>query len=292
MVAAVAAAFTLLPTVISGGYPTLASGPSGVTLRYIPNQPFGIMVALRNHGQTPLVVRDVRVLEPPRTLVHQIGTRLQPWRAPVCTGAHSCPAYAPPFGPYVSRRPKPLRVAAGKAFAAELDFRLGGCDEVPFASPAAPRTIEIFYDGGREELALGGARPVLRFPEPADCATRPHSQISVSGPWATSSAWTIPGSAGDTCSRLPDGGVTFVSRWYESPRRPELRVEITPATRTVNVRVGVGLHGWKLFHAKYAVVTTQRSAPKDYGGRFHATIVGYRGSTFRAYGSWRCELRR
>lgn len=121
----------------------------------------------------------------------------------------------------------------------------------------------------RELPALGSARPVLRFPKPADRAPRPHSDISVTGPWATSSDWTVPGSGG---------------------QEPEVRVEIT-TPHTVNVRVGVGPKGWKVFHARYAVVTTLRTRAKDYGGRFRATIAGYRGSTFRAFGAWRCELR-
>lgn len=285
MVAAVAASLTLLGTVVSGGYPVLGSGPNGVTLRYIPNQPFGIMVAIRNRSDRPLVVRDVRALEAAGTLVHQIGTRLEPWKPPVCTGNHSCPMYAPPFGPYVARTPKPLRVAAGKSFGAELDFRLGGCGEVPFAAPAAPRVIDVVYDGGEQALPLGGARPVLRFPKPADCVPRPHSDIAVTGPWATGSDWTMPGSAGDTCR---DG--VFTSRTYVRGDGPMVRVRIVPAKRQVDVIVGIGPHGWKTFRSRYAVVTTLRTKPKDTGGRFHATIVGYRGTTFRAYGAWRCEV--
>jgi hypothetical protein len=285
-VVAAVAALTLLGTVISGGYPAIGSGPAGVTLRYIPDQPFGIMVAVRNRGPEAIVVRGVRVLEPPRTLVHQIGARLQPWRAPTCTGNHSCPAYAPPFGPFTAATPTPLRVLPGKTFGIELDFRLGGCREVPFASPASPRRIDVLYDGGHQVLTLGGARPVLRFPRPADCARRPHSDIAVTGPWATGSTWTMPGSSGDTCR----AGV-FTSRTYVRGGGPMVYVRIRPATRSVDVVVGIGLHGWTTFHSRYAVVTTTHTSPHDYGGRFHATIVGRRGVTFRAYGAWRCQLR-
>jgi hypothetical protein len=285
MVAAVAA-LSLLGTVISGGHPAIGSGPAGVTLRYIPNQPFGIMVAVRNRGPAPIVVRGVRVLEPPGTLVHQIGTRLQPWRPPLCTGNHSCPAYAPPFGPFTAAAPKPLRVLPGKSFAIELDFRLGSCREVPFATPASPRQIDVISDGGHEVLTLGAARPVLRFPKPADCAPRPHSDIAITGPWATGSTWTMPGSAGDTCR---DG--VFTSRIYVRGTGPMVYVRIRPAARSVDVVVGIGLHGWTTFQSRYAVVTTTSTSPKDHGSRFHATIVGRRGATFRAYGAWRCRLR-
>ena len=284
--AAAVAALTLLGSTITGGYPVLGSGPAGTTLRYIPNQPFGIMVAVRNRTAKPIVIRDVRVVEPAGTLVHQIGTRLQPWRPPVCTGNHSCPAYAPPFGPFTAATPEPLRVLPGKSAAIELDFRLGGCGEVPFASPASPRQIDVRYDGGDEILALGAARPVLRFPKPADCDPRPHSDIAVTGPWATGSAWTMPGSGGDTCH----AGV-FTSRTYLRGAGPMLYVRIHPATRAVDVIVGIGLHGWTTFHSRYAVVTTTHTSRTDDGGRFHATIAGRRGTAFRAYGAWRCVVR-
>jgi hypothetical protein len=67
-------------------------------------------------------------------------------------------------------------------------------------------------------------------------------------------------------------------------------VRIVAATRTVDVVVGIGPHGWTTFHSRSAVVTTLRNDPKDYGGRFHATVVGRRGTTFRAYGAWRCVV--
>jgi hypothetical protein len=173
----------------------------------------------------------------------------------------------------------------------ELDYRLGGCADVPFASSDAPRVVDVTYSTGtrtlHEYLPLGGARPVLRFPKPSDCAPHPRSDIAVTGPWATGSAWTMPGSAGDTCRN----GV-FTSRTYVRGSGPMVYVRIRPATKQVDVVVGIGLHGWTTFHSRYAVVTTLRTDPKDYGGRFHATIAGRRGTTFRAYGAWRCEVRR
>lgn len=291
MAAALAAALILLPSTTAGGYPVLGSSPAGLTIRYIANQPFGIGIILKNVSGRTVTVEDVRALEPPGTLVHQIGTRLRSWTPPTCPRGASCPGFAPPIGPYTPSSPTPVRVRPGKQVAVELDFRLGGCGEVPFAQPGAPRTIDVLLDGGHEELSLGAAQPLLRFPKPADCVPQPHSQIAVTGPWATSSAWTIPGSSGDICTRNAHGRPSFVSRWYESPRQPEVRVEITPATQTVNVRVGVGPKGWRVFHARDAVVKTLRTDAKNYGGRFHATIIGYRGSTFRAYGAWRCQLK-
>ena len=96
----------------------------------------------------------------------------------------------------------------------------------------------------------------------------------------------MPGSSGDTCAH----GV-FTSRIYVRGGGPMVYVRIVPATRRVEVVVGIGLHGWTAFHSRYAVVSTLRTNPKDYGGRFHATIVGRRGRPSAAYGAWRCRQR-
>lgn len=277
---ALAAPFAKMDSVAAGGYPVLASGPHGLTLRYIPSQPFGIGIVLRNRSRTPVTITDVRAVEPLGTLVHQIGVRLVAWNPPPCTGAHSCPAYVFLRPPYTAGPTTPLTVEPGRGAGVQLNFRLGGCAAVPFAVDANPRAIDIVYRTGtktlRERLALGGARPVLRFPKPADCSPRPHSDISVTGPWATSSIWAVPGSAGDTCVH----GV-FTSRWYQAPGKPEVRVVIH-FPREVDVVVGIGIHGWTTFHSRYAVVAAHR---------FHATIVGRSGTTFRAYGAWRCQVR-
>jgi hypothetical protein len=291
MIVAAAAALVLTGGTLSGGYPVTGSGPTGVHLRYIANQPFGIAVFLKNRSGGSVVVEDVRAVEPPQTLVHQIGVRLHAWKPPACPRGASCPFRAPPFGPFTPASPRPVRVRPGAQTAVELDFRLGACSELPFASPSDPASIDVRYrTGGRqlhEILPLGGARPVLRFPKPVDCVPRPHSDIAITGPWATGSTWTMPGSAGDTCR---DG--TFTSRTYVRGAGPMVYVRIRPATRTVDVVVGIGVHGWTTFHSRYAVVTTTRTGRSDYGGRFHATIVGRRGTTFRAYGAWRCQLKR
>jgi hypothetical protein len=277
---ALAAPFAKADSVEAGGYPVLESSPHGLTLRYIANQPFGIGIVLRNRGRVPITVVAVRAVEPLGTLVHQIGTRLLAWNPPPCTGNHSCPLEAFLRGPFGAGRPAPLTVGPGRGLGVQLNFRLAGCAAVPFASPASPSRVDVLYRSGGsthvQTIALGGAGPLLRMPKPSDCAPQPHSDISVTGPWATSSAWTIPGSAGDTCTKA-----AFTSRWYQSPGKPEVRVVIR-FPREVDVVVGIGIHGWTTFRSRYAVVTARR---------FHATIVGQRGTTFRAYGAWRCKLR-
>ena len=79
--------------VSAGGRPALGGGPDGVTLRFVERAPFGIGVELRNRSRHPVTVVDVRALEPPRTLVHQVGTRLVPWSPPTCPDSRSCPGF-------------------------------------------------------------------------------------------------------------------------------------------------------------------------------------------------------
>jgi hypothetical protein len=297
--------FALTGGVSSGGWPALASGPEGVTLRFIERTRFGIGIALRNRSRQTLTVVDVRVLEPPHTLVHQVGTRLVPWNPPVCSGSHSCPVttfFRPSYG---GRRPTPVTVPPKLAVGVQLNFRLGSCRAVPFASRASPRLIVVDYRSGNgrlrhQTLALGSARPRLRMPQPGDCARRPHSHIGVSGAYATSSDWTIPGSNGDSCRHTAAGWLHFRSREYLFPRRPAVRVVIRiPHFRgpglyysaQVAVVVGIGLHGWTVFRAALSLVSVKQSGPTTFGGRFRATLVDRNGRPFRAYGAWRCTTR-
>jgi hypothetical protein len=287
----------------AGGWPVLESSPTGLTLRFIPSTPFGIGIVVRNRAQEALAIVDVHVVAPPQSLVHQIGTRLVPWNPPPCRGNHSCPAFGFLREPYTPASPQPLRVAAGKAAGVQLDFRLGTCGEVPFASPASIREVQVDYRYGngavrRQSLALGAAELLLRRPTAADCARRPHSHIAVSGEFSTSSDWTIPGSAGDTCTRTGAGGLLFRSRLYQSPRKPALRVLLSVARfhglglyrggAQVRVIAGIGIHGWRTFRSRASLVRTIRLSRQTIGGRFQATLVGLRGTTFRAYGAWRC----
>lgn len=112
---ALAGPFAKAESVETGGYPVLGSGPHGITLRYIANQPFGIGIVLRDRGAAPVTVVDVRAEEPLGTLVHQIGTRLLAWNPPRCTGNHSCMAYVflrQPYGRAVRLRSPSVRAAA------------------------------------------------------------------------------------------------------------------------------------------------------------------------------------
>jgi hypothetical protein len=160
----------------AGGRPILGSGPSGLTLRFMPLSTFGVGIVVRNRAREQVAIVDVRAVEPPRSLVHQLGTRLLPWNPPRCNGHHSCPLAAFLHGPYSRTTPRLLRVGAGRAAGIQLNFALGGCAEVPFASPATVRQVEVDYRYGkgavRQQLIwLGPARLLLRLPTAKDCAS-------------------------------------------------------------------------------------------------------------------------
>jgi hypothetical protein len=101
----------------------------------------------------------------------------------------------------------------------------------------------------------------------------------------------------------------FASRLYESPNGPSVRVEIrlprfggvglyrsvgkpAPALgpAAVDAVVGIGIHGYVTFRSSRSVVTVTGETKRTMTGRFYATIVGRRHSTFRAYGAWRCLI--
>jgi hypothetical protein len=119
----------------------------------------------------------------------------------------------------------------------------------------------------------------------------------------------MPTSSGDNCRRTGSGALVFASRVYLAPQKPMVRILIrlprfrgaglyrslpkpAPALGSARVTavVGIGIHGWQHFHSSTAIVSVRKQTAKTIVGRFHATIVGYRRSTFRAYGAWRCEL--
>jgi hypothetical protein len=322
------APFAKAESLEAGGWPVLGSGRSGLTLRFIERGRFGIGIVLHNRSHQTVTVVDASTPEPPGSLVQQVGTRLLRWNPPPCKGRHSCPAFGFLRSPYTAVRPTPLSVVPGRGVGIQLNYRLGSCAAVPFAAAAGAQRLEIAFRYGRgplrrESLPLGSSRLQLRMPTASDCVQRPHSQIAVDGPFATSSAWTIPGSStvtctrtaegalrcsgGDTCTRQAGGELLFRSDVYQSPGKPAVRVTIklprfrgkglyrtlpraAPALgpAQVLVTVGIGIHGWTTFHASTGIVTVARVAGSTLGGRFHATLMAPRRAPFRAYGVWRC----
>ena len=296
----------------AGGYPVLESAPTGLTLRFIPSTPFGVGIVIRNRSKQAVTLEDVRAVVPAGSLIHQIGTRLLAWNPPPCPKGRSCPGFGFLRGPFSAARPSPLPIAPGRAAGAQLNFQLGGCGAVPFASATPVRDIVALYrtaDGVlvRQLLPLGASQLKLRMPKPSDCAPRPRSQISIEGEFATSSAWTIPGSTGDTCTRTAGGRIVFTSRTYEGPASPMMRIKIVlphfagaglyrtlpraaPARGPAQVLAiaGIGIHGWTTFRGPVNVVTATHVGGSTLGGRFHATLVGRHGAPFRVFGAWRC----
>jgi hypothetical protein len=299
----------------AGGWAVLGLGPKGTMLRFVPKTSFGIGVVLRNRTKEDVTLVDVRTVDPPQSLVQQQGTTLTDWNPPPCSGNHSCPAIGFLRGPFDPAKAEPIAVKSGKQAAVQLDFMVDGCAAVPFASPGAAREIAVFYRVGsghvqQQLIPLGGSRLELRMPSARDCAPRPRSSISVSGPYATSSDWTIPISSGDNCDPAAHGGMLFASRLYQSPTGPSVRVRIhlphfrgvglyrsvgkaAPALgpAAVDAIVGIGIHGSVTFPSSSGVVTVTAVTKRMMTGRFHATIAGRRHTTFRAYGAWRCLIR-
>jgi hypothetical protein len=310
----VIAPFTKEDGTEAGGWPVMASGPDGLTLRFVAKATLGVGIVLTNTAARPVTLVDVRALGSARSLVRQTGTQLLAWSPPTCNGRHSCPALGFLHPPYAAVRPQALEVAPRNEAAVQLDFRMASCDAVPFATPGAAQQIQVDYrvgHGGLQQqlLSLGSSRLNLRMPSRRDCLPRPRSTISVEGPYATGSGWTIPVSSGDTCSRTRGGALLFASRLYQSPNNAAVRVEIrlprfrgaglyrtfakpAPALGPAHVAtvVGIGSHGWKAFHSTSAVVSVRAIGPKAIKGRFRARIAGYGHSSFRTFGAWRCAL--
>jgi hypothetical protein len=161
-------------SVEAGGRPVLGSSPSGVTLRFIERGRFGIGIVLRNRSHRSLTVVDARTVEPLDGLVHRVGTRLLPWNPPPCSGMHSCPVIAFLQPSYGVVQPVPVEVGPGRSVGVQLNFRLGRCDAVPFASPAPTRLLDVTYRYEGEEASRHESIPLrsarLRLGRPARCS--------------------------------------------------------------------------------------------------------------------------
>jgi len=58
------------------------------------------------------------------------------------------------------------------------------------------------------------------------------------------------------------------------------------------VLVKAAISGRNTFRSRTSVVTVTRTTTSTVGGRFHATLIGYHRTPFRAYGTWACTRRR
>src|SRR5438552_7740777 len=70
------APFVKLDSIESGGWPLLASGPSGLTVRFIERTRFGIGIGLRNRSGRAVTIVGAPSVEPVGSLRRPIGTPL------------------------------------------------------------------------------------------------------------------------------------------------------------------------------------------------------------------------
>lgn len=277
---------------------------NGELLRFIPDARFAVGVLLENTSRGRLVVTGAEVLEPTRTLVHQIGTQFHPWRPFKCPPGASCPAPVFPLHARVAH-PRPFAVAPGKDVGVELDFRLGSCAQIPGAgsTPISRLRVSFRTAGGpirQRVLALAGAELHLRMPKPEDCA-QPRSSLSVDGPqgYSTSYDWTVPGSKGDVCT-LRGHTLGFRSRTYryvyENARtvRIEVRVPRFAGTGAYSgAVVTVVADGVAVFRSYNGVVTVTKATSHEVVAQVaagHPPSPNKRGTPFRVYGTMRCRV--
>lgn len=207
----------------SHGAPDLGSAPGrrgGELLRFLPRAQFQLGLLLQNRSKTPLEITAARVVAPPRSLIHQIGTHFHRWHVFKCPPGAFCPAHVFPLKGGAGR-PRPFALAARRYVGVELDFALGSCKDIPGANPAALSRLRVTFrrpDGttGRRVFSLGATSIILRMPKPADCKD-PRSTLSIDGPqrYESSNYWTVPGSTGDVCT-IRNGMLNFVSRKYQT----------------------------------------------------------------------------
>jgi len=303
----------------AGGWALDSSTPTGVQIRFVEGSLFGIGIVFDNTSQEPVTVIDARAVPPSRSIVSQVGTRLLNWDPPPCP-PHIIGCVINSFfrEPSASQRAEPVTVQPGKGVAAQLDFRIGSCSAVPFASFAPVTAVTLSYDDGEQQtFELGGATLRPARPPSDVCAPRPFSRLAVDGPFAGSTASTIPISTAGPCARTSIGSflcedadrctragsdVTFRSGLFEEGDKPASRIEmrlhgyrgkgryLVGRNAEVTTVVGIGVHGSTTYRAFAGSVTVDRLTAGTLEGRVRATLTGFRKRPFHASGTWACTL--
>jgi len=150
------------------------SSGHGVGVYFIPTAKIGIGIVLRNRSDSPVVVTNVRAVEPRDTVIEQIGTHLLSFQLPSCSTGISCAGAGFGLNPFAGTAPRPVSVDAGKEVAVALGFRVSGCPARPVRRTAAPSAVAVtFHVRGKppkqQTLPLGYARLLLRS---ATCSVR------------------------------------------------------------------------------------------------------------------------
>jgi hypothetical protein len=155
----------------------------GALVRFHPNARFETGLELPNLSDRPVIVTDVRVLEPPHSFIHQTGTALLHWRVaqPDCSSNLGCMPTAGGFNPQpltATAPPRPLEVKPGNGkwtLGVQFDFRVGSCGELTSPNRQSPADLVVFFhepNGPPEHQAvrLGAYKfHLARGPVPPAC---------------------------------------------------------------------------------------------------------------------------
>jgi hypothetical protein len=211
-------------------------------------------------------------------------------------------------------RAESVVVQPGKGLGVQLDFRVGSCSAVPFASFAPVTAVTLSYgDGAQQTFDLGGAtiRPIR--PPSRVCASRPFSRLAIDGPFASSTASTIPIRTDGPCARTSIGsflcdeadrcsrsgaGILFRSGLFV--HRGDIGVRVAfqlPNYRGAgryaarnNVSVHVDIGPAQKYQAFAGSITVTRITSRTLQGRLEATLTGFRKRPFHAFGTWACTV--
>ena len=298
---------------VSGGAPGGIS-PEGITVRFVAGGTFGIALALRNNTRESVTVANVQTPEPPDSLVRQIGTRLGHWAPPRCPRyALGCPVRAFLAAPYGPVKATPITIGPGQMAGVQLNYHFVGCNDAPVSSTLSARLLAISFRYGNgtirtQQLALAAIRLHLQRPSASECL-RPHSQLMIEGPYATSSANAVVGGygifGGDTCTRTTAGGLQFQSAPLQSTRdgKPQLTVHFliprlarlgtyrTPSTSAslgpARIEVTTDTSGESTFPPLTSTVIVTHASATRLSGRLDAVVTAYR-TAFGLHGTWSC----
>jgi hypothetical protein len=299
----------------AGGLPLTGSSPTGIGVRFFERTLFAIDISFKNTSTEPVTVTGAQALLPSRSIVSQVGTRLVHWDPTPCPpNTIGCVIQSFFREPSASDRATPVTVQPGKGVGVQLDFRVGSCSAVPFASFAPVTAVTLSYgSGGQQTVDLGAS--TLRIVRPPDgaCAPRPMSRLAIDGPFAASTASTTPSGDSKTCTRRPSGsllcddadrcsrsgaGILFRSGLFLHEDEIQVRVALqlpdfggtgrydAAGNVSVHVNIGEGV----TYHAFAGFITVTRVTSRSLQGRLGATLTGFRKRPFHASGTWACTI--